>query len=183
MRKLSIDINNLLARCNKGNRDAQRQLHQQFYSYGLNVCLRYARNKEEAQEMLNDGFLKVFLFLKKQNFEGVFAPWLKKVLINAAIDHHRKYKKYEPFDDLENSNYLEEGIESSFNFEYDEILWAIQQLTPQYRMVFNLYIMEGYKHHEIATMLNIKIGTSKSNLSKAKAKLQTMLKKEFRQTK
>lgn len=183
MKKIPLNINILLGECHKGNRESQMQLHRRFYSFGLNLCLRYARNKEEAREMLNDGFLKVFTHLEKRKFEGAFTPWFKRVLINAAIDYHRKYKKYEFFDDIDELHSAIEDSDFSFNFEYEEILDAIQNLSPQYRMVFNLYVMEGYKHREIAEMLGITVGTSKSNLAKAKSNLQNVLKREFRQTK
>ena len=183
MRPLRIDINLLLQRCEKGDRKAQMQLHRQFYSMGLNLCLRYARNREEAREMLNDGFLKIFRHLEKEKFEGAFVPWFKKVLVHSTIDHHRKYKKYQPFEELDKIPPSQNEYEIQFNFEYEELLLAVQKLSPQYRMVFNLYVIEGYKHPEIAEMLNISVGTSKSNLSKAKVNLQSMIKKEFRHTK
>lgn len=165
----------ILEGCRRGERLAQRMLFQQFYSYGMSLCLRYATNKEEAQEMLNDGFFKVLTKINKYNPAFPFRPWLKTVLVHAAIDYHRRKKKFftKEIED-ENEEFL---IESDVldSLAYEDLIRVVQQLPPAYQTVFNLYVIEGYKHHEIAQQLNINEGTSKSNLAKAKKKLQTLL--------
>lgn len=175
MQNTNINLKLLIEACRKGNRESRKRLYRMYYSFGLNLCLRYARNREEAKEMLNDGFLKVFNKIGQFNSENNFRGWLRKVLVSAAIDYHRKFKRLGDFEDLERAKepYWENDFES--NLQYEDVLKAVQQLSPNYRMVFNLYVMEGYKHSEIAEKLDITIGTSKSNLARAKSNLQKLL--------
>jgi RNA polymerase sigma-70 factor (ECF subfamily) len=172
----------ILEGCKRQERLAQRLLFQRFYNFGMGLCMRYAANKEEAQEMLNDGFYKVFTKIDQYKMEFPFSPWLRTVIVHAAIDYHRRKKAFLVSD-------IEEEVEELFtdnsafdNLVYEDIIKVIQQLTPAYRTVFNLYVIEGYKHFEIAAQLNISEGTSKSNLARAKKKLQSLL-KPIRETK
>ena len=164
----------LLEGCQRGERLAQRMLFKEFYSFGMSLCLRYATNKQEAQEMLNDGFFKVLTKINQFNLAYPFRPWLKTVLIHAAIDYHRR-KKMLLFKEIESASaiIIEEDILD--DLAYEDVLKVVQQLSPAYRTVFNLYVIEGFKHREIAAQLNISIGTSKSNLAQAKRKLQQLL--------
>jgi len=164
----------LLEGCQRGERLAQRMLFKEFYSFGMNLCMRYAANHQEAQEMLNDGFFKVLTKIDQFDPKFPFHPWLKTVLIHSAIDYHRR-KKMMLFKEIESASeiVIEDDILDSL--AYEDALKVVQKLTPAYRTVFNLYVIEGFKHREIAAQLNISIGTSKSNLAQAKRKLQQLL--------
>lgn len=168
----------LIAACRKGKRSSQKQLYQQFYAYAMTICLHYSKNQEEAQEICNDGFYKLFTKLALYREHIPFKTWLRRILVNAAIDYHRKYhlRKIE-IDEAEikeqSSTTTNSGLEK---LSHDDVMKIVQQLPPTYRLVFNLYVIEGFSHPEIAEKLNISVGTSKSNLSKAKAKLRNMLK-------
>jgi RNA polymerase sigma factor (sigma-70 family) len=165
MEKDRLNIHLILEGCRKHNRLSQRKLYELYYGYAMNICLRYAGNKEEAREMLNDGFL---------NPAYPFKGWLRKVLINAAVDYYRKYRKLRiQTEDCEMEELTGEVVVEQ-ELEVD-VLPLIQQLPPAYRMVFNLYVMEGLKHHEIADKLDISVGSSKSNLARAKDKLRRLL--------
>ena len=151
-----------------------------FYAYGMSITLRYAESRNEAAEILNDAFMKVFSNIKKYNSDRPFKPWLRRIIINTAINQYHKTKKHRQIEELdlsENGVSKEEQIISGIS--YDEIIEMVQQLSPAYRTVFNLYVIEGFKHREIADMLDIAVGTSKSNLAKAKRNLQSILEKNF----
>lgn len=175
--KLNLDL--LLQGCRDGRRSSQKKLYELFYGYGINICLRYAKNQAEAQEMLNDGFLRVFTRLHQYDSDFPFRVWLRRVLINAAIDYHRKHKRYHLTHVEENmGQFIDDQQVYPKVGDNDDVLAVIQQLPPAYQMVFNLYVMEGYKHQEIAEKLNISVGASKSNLSRAKEKLRQILSKK-----
>ena len=174
MGERKINILLIINGCLEKNQNSQRKLYEHFYGFGMSIALRYSKSKDEALEILNDAFLKVFNKLDRYDKDYPFGPWLKKIIVNAAIDYYRKMHREPAKVDIEDIK--EPSIQG---FDLPEIssdidmLPIIQQLTPQYRMVFNLYVMEGYKHHEIAEMLQISVATSKSNLSRAKQKLRT----------
>lgn len=172
----NLSLKLLLEGCLRKNRNSQRKLYEHFYGYGMNICLRYSRNREEALEILNDSFLKVFAKLDRYDSAYPFKGWFRRILINTAIDYHRTHQKYPIHLELSEIDPLvgSEPVMPVLSPQND-MLPIIQQLPPAYRMVFNLYVMEGYKHHEIAEMLNISVGTSKSNLLRAKAKLKKMV--------
>lgn len=151
-----------------------------FYAYGMSITLRYADSRGEAAEILNDAFMKVYNNISSYDINRPFKPWLRRIIVNTAINHYHKYKKeHQPVDiDIaENEVSREQRILSGIS--YDEIVDMVQQLSPAYRTVFNLYVIEGFKHREIAEMLDISVGTSKSNLSKAKKNLQSIVEKNF----
>lgn len=159
--------------CRENNPKSQRKLYDHYFGFGMNVALRYARNRQEALEILNDSFLKVFKNLDKFDSEYPFQPWFRKIISRTAIDYYRKNQNAYRSVDLTQIN---EPIDTEFELPEitpnDDMLPTIQALSPRYRAVFNLYVMEGYKHSEIAEMLNINIATSKSNLFRAKVKLR-----------
>lgn len=169
--------------CINGDRKSQKELYKLYYSKMMNVCYRYSKNSDDAQDLLQDGFVKVFSYLKSYDFKGSFEGWIRKIMVNTAIDFYRKNKNIYFVDD-ENGFILETSrVESAdtiySNFGVEEIMNAIQQLSPVYKTVFNMYVIDGYQHKEIAEQLNISEGTSKSNLSKAKNNLkEILLKKE-----
>lgn len=152
-----------------------------FYAYGMSITLRYAESRDQAVAILNDAFMKVFTNITKYDTERPFKPWFRRIVVNTAINHFHRNERAQPLEDLgvaeERLMSKEENIISGIS--YDEIIDMVQQLTPGYRTVFNLYVIEGFKHHEIAAMLDISVGTSKSNLAKAKRNLQSILEKNF----
>ena len=177
MAKDIVNVPLLIKGCRKGDRSSQLRLYEHFYAYGMGICLRYSSNREEALEVLNDGFLKAFTKVDLYNPIYPFKVWLRKILINASIDYHRKYHKLASAEEL---GYEAEVKASTYNvglenLAYDDLLKVMQQLTPAYRLVFNLYIVDGLTHKEIADKLGINEGTSKSNLSKARKKIQELL--------
>jgi len=171
-------IKKLVESCIKGERKSQQIFYQAFYGRMLVVCMRYSDNREEAKDILHDGFIKVFASLKDFEFKGSLEGWVKRIVTNTAIDALRKKRNF--FVELEdNRNY--DNISDDFheNEEYEQfvqikvevIMQLIQKLSPVYKTVFNLYVFEELSHKEIAEQLNINIGTSKSNFAKAKRNL------------
>ena len=160
--------------CRDGNPLSQRKLYEYFYGYGMSICLRYAQDYQEAEEIFNDGFLKVFLRIHQYDTSQPIKPWIRRILVNTAIDHFRKRGKLQVIP-MEHAH-LNRAVTSQLPAiePDDDVLPVLQQLSPAYRVVFNLYVMEEYKHHEIAEMLDISVGTSKSNLARAKQKLKAL---------
>jgi RNA polymerase sigma-70 factor (ECF subfamily) len=164
-----------LQACRKGDRKSQDKLYKQFYGYAMGVCLRYARSREEAIEIVNDGFFKILTNLDKYSPGLSFKGWLRTIMINSSIDHFRRNEKHYHHVDIsytKNEHLLPDVLSSMAE---EVIINAIQELPPSYRLVFNLYAVEGYKHSEIAQKLNISEGTSKSNLNMARIKLKKYL--------
>jgi RNA polymerase sigma factor (sigma-70 family) len=147
----------------------------EFYSYAMGICLRYARSADEAVEILNDGFIKIFSKLSMYSRGLSFKGWLRKIMINSAIDNFRRNERH--YQSLDISHVQDESLSESVldAISAEEIISHIQRLPSSYRMVFNLYVIEGYHHEEIANRLNITVGTSKSNLAIARNKLKKML--------
>ena len=142
----------------------------------LGVCLRYCKNKEEAEDVLQEGFLRVFKYLDQYRNEGAFEGWLRKIMVNSALRKYEQLVKQQPILSLEGF----EDINTTFPDIYSQLgskdlLALVQQLPPACRIVFNLYVFEGFKHREIAKMLGITEGTSKSNLSDARTLLKQQL--------
>ena len=154
---------------------SQKKLYYNFYGFAMGVCLRYARNRDEAVEILNDGFYKVLTRLDKYDPLKPFLPWLSRIMTNTAIDHYRAELKHPITSDLAELEIKgdENDIQSKLN--YGDLLKLVQALTPGYRTVFNLFAIDGYTHEEISEKLGISVGTSKSNLFKARQKLRSML--------
>lgn len=168
--------------CGLNNRESQKKIFSAFYGYAMSICSRYAGRQEDAAEIINDGFLKVFQEIHRfsptyADLSSSFKGWLRKIMLYTAIDHNRKYMKYETATHFpETIIDVEEVSENALDkISYDEIIAAIKSLSPAYRTIINLYIVEGFTHQEIAEKLQISIGTSKSNLSKAKQQLIKIL--------
>jgi len=173
-----INLSLLIEGCRKGNRASQIRLYKHFYGYAMGVCLRFCKSRDEALEIVNDGFLKAFTKIDQYDPDQPFKPWLRRILINASIDYYRKYHKLsEPLDYTSSLDSTSDYVENDAlnHLAYEALLDVIQNLSPMYRLVFNLYVMEGLSHQEIAEKLGISVGTSKSNLSKARQKIQSML--------
>ena len=178
--------------CALNKRESQKILYSSFYGYAMAICDRYAKKQEDALEILNDGFLKIFKEIHhyKPSYADVvssFKGWLRKIMVYTAIDHFRKNHKHRMVTQLDNVVYQVATIseDAISKLSYEEIIRAIQDLSPGYRTVFNLFVIEGMSHEEVANQLGVSIGTSKSNLSKARKQLQKILfkKNEIQATK
>ncbi|GAB3927067.1 sigma-70 family RNA polymerase sigma factor [Larkinella terrae] len=146
-----------------------------YYSFGVNVCLRYASSREEAEEMFDDGFLRVLNKISYYDPEQPFDAWFRTVMVRSAIDHYRQHQSRMALTDLENA-YDVGVIDDLFErISAEEILSLVQKIPPAYRTVFSLHVVDGYSHPEIAQLLGINEGTSRSNLAKARLKLQELL--------
>lgn len=151
------------------------------YRRMMAVCMRYASTYEEAADILNEGFMKVFSNLHHYQPTHPLAAWIKRIMVNTAIDHYRRQRKTLPHLDIDEAYAATDpNAETAIDqLSAAEIMALVQQLSPAYRTVFNLYVLEGYAHREIADMLGINEGTSKSNLAKAKARLQQLVGEQY----
>lgn len=166
----------LTKRCLNGDSKAQRTLYETFKVPMFRLCLRYANNRQTAEDMLQDGFIMVFKDLKHYKGSGALGGWIRKVMINVALQHIRKRVKLFAIEELEAANQITSKEETIYEqLGAKELTMLIQQLPDGYRMVFNLYVVEGYAHKEIADLLNISVSTSKSQLFKAKAQLRHLV--------
>lgn len=173
------NLESVISACIDQNSQAQRTLIKLFLGYAKSICYRYTSNEQETEEIINDGFLKVFTNLSKYDSTQPFKAWLRTIMINTAIDYYRSNKKYLmqiAIDEVEIADFDDDVISK---LSTDEIMSLVQKLSPTYRMVFMLYVVEGYKHREIAERLGIQEGTSKSNLQDARLKLQEMIKTNY----
>tara|TARA_B110000211_G_C14075935_1_gene552045 strand:+ start:2000 stop:2467 length:468 start_codon:yes stop_codon:yes gene_type:complete len=148
------------------------------------VCMRYAKDQDEALDMFQEAFIKVFKNLHKFGDKGSFEGWVRRIMVNTSIDHIRKNKKHNQMvelDDVHGSIQVEEDESDALleNVNFQDMLLLVQKLSPAYKSVFNLYIVDGYTHKEIADLLEISVGTSKSNLAKAKMNLRKLLNKKL----
>lgn len=167
----------LIEGCINGNRKMQRELYERFAPKMYGVCLRYAGNAEEAEDILQEGFIKVFKKIGSFRKEGSFEGWVRRIFVNTAIEHFRRKIYLQPITEQE-----EHSIEGKYLSVLDklaekDIIQLVQQLSPGYRTVFNMYVVEGYTHKQIAEALGISEGTSKSQLSRAKIILQELVAK------
>ncbi|MDW3192912.1 MAG: RNA polymerase sigma factor [Cytophagales bacterium] len=171
----SSELKKLLKKAQKGDQRSQFELYEQFYGYAMSVALRFCDSREVAKEVVHDGFIKAFAKLASVTGEDSFKPWLRRIIVNTAIDYHRKEMSRGVHMDIVEHDVVDVSEDSLSKLSAEDIFEAIKLLPPAYRMVFTLYAVEGFKHEEIAQKLNISVGTSKSNLSKARVKLQGIL--------
>lgn len=163
--------------CINGDRRSQKDLYTIYYPIALGICLRYSDNKEDAIGILNDGFFKVFKHIDKYDYQKPFSVWIKKIMTNTAIDFYRaKIRQGISLDITMYEHTIVDHDSISHKLDYEDLLAMVHQLPPAYRTVFNLYAIDGYGHEEISNMLGIAIGTSKSNLHKARSRLAEMVK-------
>jgi RNA polymerase sigma factor (sigma-70 family) len=168
------EIKNIINGCLKGNRRDQELLYRRHAARLYAVCLQYSGNDEEARDILQEGFIKIFENLSKYKFEGSFEGWMRRIVVNTALEKYRsKHMLYRvddidqiPEQDSEPDNDDYAGLDAS------DLMIIIRELPPRYRIVFNLFAIEGYSHKEIGEMMKISEGTSKSNLSRARVILQ-----------
>ncbi len=182
-------FNEVIDGCLKGERRSQQRVYELFYGKMMTVCLRYTKNTDQAKDILQDGFIKVFQSMEKFNRAGSFEGWIRRIMVNTAIDHFRRTKNsylllgedrsIEDFSDRDEEDVIaDESDDEELDLKPADVINAMQKLTPAYRTVFNLYVFEEMTHKEIAEMLGINVGTSKSNLAKAKHNLKKLLTQE-----
>lgn len=159
--------------CIKGKRNAQSKLYNKYAPVLLGICLRYARNRTEAEDILQEGFIKVFSSIQGFRREGSFEGWLKRIIVNTAITHNKQNLKHDyhaDIDEVEETKIKSDEVEEipMLKIPQATLMNLIQQLPEGYRMVFNLYVFEQYTHQEIADFLGVSVNTSKSQLMKAR---------------
>jgi len=165
----------LIRRCIQQDTMAQNELYRRFAGKMNGVCLRYSRNRSDAQDILQDAFVKVFVNLSKFKGEGSFEGWIKRIVINTSLKHYQKNLRFR------NESDIDQAIELSYDHHIvekmsaGEIMKCVQQLPDGYRTIFNLYAIEGYQHNEIGELLGISEGTSKSQLSRARGLLVKLI--------
>lgn len=176
MKIIHLDEEQLVDGCLAGDRNCQRMLYERYYGSMMAVCMRYTSDREEARDVLHEGFIKIFrnlaVFQRGTNLGG----WIRRVMVNTAIDFYRRSARAPQTVDINTAvGEYDHATDIVSEMSAQEILDLVQQLPPAYRTVFNLYVVEGYPHKEIGEMLGISEGTSKSNLAKARTKLQKMI--------
>lgn len=170
-----LSLNQLIENCKIDDTKAQGELYKLFSSKLFSVCLKYSRNHAEAEDNLQDAFLTIFKKIEQFKNKGSFEGWLKRVTVNTVLQRYRSEKVF----DIINENIIED-VELDVDEDIvsiDYLLQIIQELPDRYRLVFNLYVLDGYSHKDIADMLDINIGTSKSNLARARQSLKETIEK------
>lgn len=169
-------LESVLEGCRSGDAKSQELLYKQFYGYAMSVSLRYTRTRDEAIEIVNDGFIKIFNNVDKVDLTKSFKNWLRRIMVNTALDYYRQNHKHYDQDDIQFAEHLSNrSDDASANLAYEELLEMIQRLSPTYRTVFSLFVIDGYSHEEIAKMLGVSVSASKSNLARARVNLREML--------
>jgi len=168
------DIKKIIKGCLDGDRRDQELLYRRHSPKLYGVCLQYSGNDEEARDILQEGFIKIFENLRNYKHEGSFEGWIRRIIVNTALEKFRSRHKLFRVDDIDTiqEQESEPDTEDYAGLQAVDLLFIIRELPPKYRMVFNLYAIEGYSHKEIGEMMNISEGTSKSNLSRARTILQ-----------
>ena len=170
-----MSLNQLIENCKINDTKAQGELYKLFSSKLFSVCLKYSRNYVEAEDNLQDAFLTIFNKIEQYKNKGSFEGWLKRITINTALQKYREKAPLQIVDEISNEVEVEELNLEKTVFNVDVLLGFIQQLPDRYRLIFNLYVLDNYSHKEIAEMLAISVGTSKSNLSRARKILKEKL--------
>lgn len=169
----------ILKGCKKGRIKYQEMLYRKYYAYGMSITLRYTHSREEAIEVLNDSFLKVFENIHSFDENRSFKSWFRQITVNTSIDYYRRSKRMVPTDHIDEHEaniFDDEQIE---DMEVEDIIKLLNALPEQYRLIFNLYEIEGYKHSEIAQQIGISESTSRADLSRAKKMLRELFKKQY----
>jgi len=172
-----IDLSKILERCRKFERKAQKELYDIYSPILFGICLRYAKSKDEAEDMLQEGFIKIFTKINDFKGDGSFEGWMRRIIVNTAISAYHKNKKYNDSYEIDEINETDiDGYSfEDHEFTSEELFKVINDLPEGYKVVFNLYAIEGYKHKEIADLLNINQNTSKSQYSRAKERIRQQL--------
>lgn len=174
-----ISESDLIAGCISEDRKMQHELYQRYAPKMFGVCLRYTGKTEEAEDVLQEGFIKVFKKIGSFRGEGSFEGWIRRIFVNTAIEHFRRKNYLQPITEKEEGTIEGNYLSVLDSLAEKDIIRLVQLLSPGYRTVFNMYVVEGYTHKQIAEMLGISEGTSKSQLSRAKIILQDMVRKHI----
>lgn len=168
----STILEEIIRGCKAGKIKDQERLFNLYADMLFGVCLYYSKDQTDAEDLLHEGFMKIFQHIHSYRYEGSFEGWMRRIMINTSLERFRKERHLYPLSEAENSieGKLEEDIISQITTK--DLIQMIQELSPRYRMVFNLYAIEGYSHREISEMLGISEGTSKSNLARGRMILQ-----------
>jgi RNA polymerase sigma-70 factor (ECF subfamily) len=169
------ELHQLIGGCIRKERGSQKMLYKAFYGFSMGICLRYANNRDEAAEVMNQGFFKVFTRIETYDTSRPFKAWLGRIMMNVSIDYYRANLKMAYAEDLDKAENMSNDELPDQKLNYEDLLAMVQKLPNAYRTVFNLYAIDGYTHEEIGELLNISSGTSKSNLHKARQKLKQMI--------
>ncbi|UHG89389.1 RNA polymerase sigma factor [Spirosoma oryzicola] len=173
------DLISVIQACRANDPRAQRTLFKQFFGYAKSICLRYTSSREEAEDVLNEGFLKVLQHLDRFDEKQPFKAWLRTILVNTAISHYRRNHQLEQHSNLESGEDVPFDDDIVDQIAADEILALVQQLTPTYRTVFMMHVVDGYSLHEIAGILSHNEATVRSNYARARQKLQQMIRQAY----
>lgn len=179
------DVHRLVKGCANNDPNAQKILFEAYARKMLGVCARYCPNIEDAKDAMHDGFIKVFKQLERFKGDSKLETWITRIMINTAIDQFKKSIRYKGFENnediyaLSHEDYSEEIMVEDRNSNLQKLVELVQNLPDGYRIIFNLYAIEGYKHHEIAEELGISVGTSKSQLARARKLLQKLVRQEI----
>jgi len=171
----------LLQKSVRGDRKSQEKLYRQFYGFAMSVCVRYTQSRDEALEIVNDSFLKVFTKGDQYDSKYPFKAWFRRIIVNTALDFYRSQQKHYFHENIEEAYEVSSNDSSPLSqLNHEEIIMLIQRIPSGYKMVFNLFVIDGFSHEEISNQLGISVGTSKSNLSRAREALRKMILKEER---
>jgi RNA polymerase sigma-70 factor (ECF subfamily) len=174
-----VELDQIIQGCRKNERASQAQLYSHFYQYAMTVARRYGGSMETAQELVNDAFFKVFTKIDLYSGQQPFRQWLRRIVINTAIDRFRSSLNQLQVTTLESWHDPDESSGIEEQLTYDQIVGMLDQLPPAYRAVFNLAVVDGFSHEEISAQLGISVGASKSNLSRARQHLKILLSTDF----
>lgn len=173
------DLPEILDGCLKRQRSSQHDLYKLFYGYGMSVAIRYMDEENEAISIVNDAFLKVFKNVKQFDHQQAFRPWFRRIVVNTALNQIKKNDKYRKETGMDNAKDIADREEILSQINYQELVALVQSLTTSYRAVFNMYVIDGFRHDEIAKTLGISVSTSKSNLVRARRKLRDLLEQKI----
>ena len=169
----------LIKGCINQDRKIQEILYRRYSPKMYAVCLRYSKNTDNAQDILQEGFIKIFRNLEKYRGDGSFEGWIRRIFVNTSIEHFRRSVQMQSVSDVQENTIEDKEWNAFENLAEKDIIQMIQELSPGYRQVFNLYVVEGYSHKEIGELLGISEGTSKSQLARSKVILQKMVGDRF----
>ena len=179
---MNNSIDNIIEGCRKRQPKAQQLLYQQYSAKMFGVCLRYAGCREDAEDILHEAFIKIFEKIHQFEGKGSFEGWIRRIMVNTALEKYRNQYKIININDAAKAPDMPSYEDLAEDLTVKELMQFIQELSPKYRIVFNLYAIEGYSHKEISEMLEISEGTSKSNLSRARVILQEKVNKFYYQS-
>ncbi len=183
------ELHSIMEGCLLNDHKSQKKLYERYYGYALKIVFRYIYRYEKAIDVVNDGFVKIFRSFKKfecaekEHLEKIWMGWIKRIMINTAIDELRRSNMLPEIGGLPDHiwNIQDKGSRSDENILYKELISEVKKLPPSYRAAFNMYVIDGFSHQEIAGQLGISVGTSKSNLAKARMQLKKFLDKDVQE--